>query len=109
VQPIDVKVQKALECPCVADLKSGPCGSGFIDAFSCFLRSTEVEKVVFLFQITKLLSFKFILLQVISFLTKSRVGDRQFISFLAFLFSALTSGIIQTYKHSSMLLYHLLP
>ncbi|KAM0826635.1 hypothetical protein ACQ4PT_068744 [Festuca glaucescens] len=41
---IDVKVQKALECPCVADLKSGPCGSGFIDAFSCFLRSTEVEK-----------------------------------------------------------------
>ncbi|KAK1682167.1 hypothetical protein QYE76_043015 [Lolium multiflorum] len=41
---IDVKVQKALECPCVADLKSGPCGSGFIDAFSCFLRSTEEEK-----------------------------------------------------------------
>ncbi|XP_051211805.2 mitochondrial intermembrane space import and assembly protein 40 homolog [Lolium perenne] len=41
---IDVKVQKALECPCVADLKSGPCGSGFIDASSCFLRSTEEEK-----------------------------------------------------------------
>uniref|UniRef100_A0ACD5V3B4 Uncharacterized protein n=1 Tax=Avena sativa TaxID=4498 RepID=A0ACD5V3B4_AVESA len=43
-ESIDVKVQKALECPCVADLKSGPCGSGFVDAFSCFLRSTEVEK-----------------------------------------------------------------
>lgn len=43
-ESIDVKVQKALECPCVADLKSGPCGSGFVDAFTCFLRSTEVEK-----------------------------------------------------------------
>nr|XP_051215115.1 mitochondrial intermembrane space import and assembly protein 40 homolog isoform X2 [Lolium perenne] len=35
---IDVKVQKALECPCVADLKSGPCDSGFIDAFSWIYR-----------------------------------------------------------------------
>ncbi|KAF7002653.1 hypothetical protein CFC21_018103 [Triticum aestivum] len=43
-ESIDVKVQKALDCPCVADLKTGPCGSGFVDAFSCFLRSTEVEK-----------------------------------------------------------------
>ncbi|CAM0903687.1 unnamed protein product [Alopecurus aequalis] len=43
-ESIDAKVQKALECPCIADLKTGPCGSGFIDAFSCFLRSTEVEK-----------------------------------------------------------------
>ena len=55
MQSIDVKVQKALDCPCVADLKTGPCGSGFVDAFSCFLRSTEVEKVVFLSQVTKLL------------------------------------------------------
>lgn len=43
-ESIDVKVQKALECPCIADLKHGPCGSGFVDAFSCFLRSTEEEK-----------------------------------------------------------------
>ncbi|KAE8808973.1 coiled-coil-helix-coiled-coil-helix domain-containing protein 4 [Hordeum vulgare] len=41
----DDEVQKALDCPCVADLKTGPCGSGFLDAFSCFLRSTEVEKL----------------------------------------------------------------
>ncbi|WVZ86487.1 hypothetical protein U9M48_033252 [Paspalum notatum var. saurae] len=44
-ESIDVKVQKALDCPCVADLKNGPCGGPFVDAFSCFLRSTEEEKV----------------------------------------------------------------
>ncbi|ONM15787.1 Cox19-like CHCH family protein [Zea mays] len=43
-QSIDVKVQKALDCPCVADLKNGPCGGQFVDAFSCFLRSREEEK-----------------------------------------------------------------
>jgi intermembrane space import and assembly protein 40 len=44
IQSIDVKVQKALDCPCVAELKNGPCGSQFVDAFSCFLKSTEEEK-----------------------------------------------------------------
>ena len=48
IQSIDVKVQKALDCPCVAELKNGPCGSQFVDAFSCFLKSTEEEKVLFL-------------------------------------------------------------
>ena len=48
VQSIDAKVQKALDCPCVADLKNGPCGGQFVNAFSCFLRSTEEEKVAFL-------------------------------------------------------------
>ncbi|RCV34644.1 hypothetical protein SETIT_7G175400v2 [Setaria italica] len=43
-ESIDEKVQKALECPCVADLKNGPCGGPFVAAFSCFLRSTEEEK-----------------------------------------------------------------
>uniref|UniRef100_A0A0E0DGF5 CHCH domain-containing protein n=1 Tax=Oryza meridionalis TaxID=40149 RepID=A0A0E0DGF5_9ORYZ len=43
-ESIDVKVQKALDCPCVAELKNGPCGSQFVDAFSCFLKSTEEEK-----------------------------------------------------------------
>uniref|UniRef100_K3YWH2 Mitochondrial intermembrane space import and assembly protein 40 homolog n=1 Tax=Setaria italica TaxID=4555 RepID=K3YWH2_SETIT len=41
---IDVTVQKALECPCLDDLKRGPCGSQFIDAFSCYLKSTKEEK-----------------------------------------------------------------
>nr|CAB3485197.1 unnamed protein product [Digitaria exilis]CAB3487714.1 unnamed protein product [Digitaria exilis] len=43
-ESIDEKVQRALECPCVAELKNGPCGGAFVDAFSCFLRSTEEEK-----------------------------------------------------------------
>jgi len=45
LQSIDVKVEKALECPCLDDLKRGPCGSQFIDAFSCYLKSTKEEKV----------------------------------------------------------------
>ncbi|XP_072150336.1 mitochondrial intermembrane space import and assembly protein 40 homolog isoform X1 [Setaria viridis] len=44
-ESIDVTVQKALECPCLDDLKRGPCGSQFIDAFSCYLKSTKEEKV----------------------------------------------------------------
>ncbi|KAL6634811.1 hypothetical protein ACP70R_027482 [Stipagrostis hirtigluma subsp. patula] len=43
-ESIDVKVQKALECPCLDELKKGPCGSQFIDAFSCYLKSTKEEK-----------------------------------------------------------------
>ncbi|TVU03010.1 hypothetical protein EJB05_51474 [Eragrostis curvula] len=43
-ESIDAKVQKALECPCLDDLKKGPCGSPFIDAFSCYLKSTKEEK-----------------------------------------------------------------
>ena len=61
MQSVDEKVQKALECPCVADLKNGPCGGPFVDAFSCFLRSKEEEKVVYHFsflQVTKLVQLK---------------------------------------------------
>jgi hypothetical protein len=44
IESIDAKVQKALDYPCVADLKNGPCGGPFVNAFSCFLRSTKEEK-----------------------------------------------------------------
>ncbi|GBF89086.1 hypothetical protein Rsub_01803 [Raphidocelis subcapitata] len=30
------RVSEALGCPCVADLRRGPCGSSFVTAFSCF-------------------------------------------------------------------------
>ena len=30
------RVAEALGCPCVADLKRGPCGPSFVSAFSCF-------------------------------------------------------------------------
>ncbi|KAH7571197.1 hypothetical protein ACOSP7_019841 [Xanthoceras sorbifolium] len=41
---LDAKAQKALECPCIADLRSGPCGVQFSEAFLCFLKSTSEEK-----------------------------------------------------------------
>jgi hypothetical protein len=34
-------VTEALACPCVADLKGGPCGPLFVAAFSCFHLSTS--------------------------------------------------------------------
>lgn len=45
-QSLDAKAEKALECPCIADLRSGPCGVPFSDAFLCFLKSTAEEKVI---------------------------------------------------------------
>lgn len=43
-ESLDEKAQKALECPCVAGLRSGPCGSQFTESFLCFLKSTAEEK-----------------------------------------------------------------
>jgi len=40
-----IDAEKALECPCIADLRKGPCGSQFSEAFLCFLKSTSEEKV----------------------------------------------------------------
>nr|KJB77024.1 hypothetical protein B456_012G136600 [Gossypium raimondii] len=36
--------QKALDCPCVAELRNGACGTQFTEAFLCFLKSTAEEK-----------------------------------------------------------------
>lgn len=41
---LDEKAQKALECPCIAHLRTGPCGTQFSDAFVCFMKSTAEEK-----------------------------------------------------------------
>ncbi|GAB2215353.1 hypothetical protein Droror1_Dr00019736 [Drosera rotundifolia] len=43
-ESLDARAEKALDCPCIADLKSGPCGSQFSQAFLCFLKSTAEEK-----------------------------------------------------------------
>ncbi|KAH9622156.1 hypothetical protein KSS87_010683 [Heliosperma pusillum] len=43
-QSLDVKAAKALECPCIADLRKGPCGNHFSEAFLCFLKSAAEEK-----------------------------------------------------------------
>ncbi|KAK9073950.1 hypothetical protein SSX86_006544 [Deinandra increscens subsp. villosa] len=41
---LEEKAQRALECPCIQNLRSGPCGSQFSDAFLCFMKSTAEEK-----------------------------------------------------------------
>ncbi|GJR79287.1 mitochondrial intermembrane space import and assembly protein 40 [Tanacetum coccineum] len=41
---VEDKAKKALDCPCIQDLRSGPCGSQFSEAFLCFLKSTHEEK-----------------------------------------------------------------
>ncbi|KAG6434554.1 hypothetical protein SASPL_106192 [Salvia splendens] len=43
-QSLEAQAQKALECPCIAHLRSGPCGDQFSSAFVCFLKSTAEEK-----------------------------------------------------------------
>lgn len=41
---LEDKAKKALDCPCIQDLRSGSCGSQFSEAFLCFLKSTHEEK-----------------------------------------------------------------
>ncbi|KAL6553513.1 Oxidoreductase [Orobanche gracilis] len=43
-ESLEAKAQKALDCPCIAHLRSGPCGVQFSEAFLCFLKSTAEEK-----------------------------------------------------------------
>ncbi|KAH1204440.1 Mitochondrial intermembrane space import and assembly protein 40 [Glycine max] len=44
VLSVEEMTQKALECPCVADLRTGSSGSQFSEAFLCFVKSTSEEK-----------------------------------------------------------------
>ncbi|KAL8152920.1 hypothetical protein V2J09_010680 [Rumex salicifolius] len=43
-ESVDEKAKKALECPCIAHLRTGPCGNDFSEAFLCFLKSNAEEK-----------------------------------------------------------------
>uniref|UniRef100_A0A061RNF1 Mitochondrial intermembrane space import and assembly protein 40 n=1 Tax=Tetraselmis sp. GSL018 TaxID=582737 RepID=A0A061RNF1_9CHLO len=43
-EELDQQIDDALSCPCVADLREGPCGEAFVAAFRCFIKSTEAEK-----------------------------------------------------------------
>ncbi|KAG4205531.1 hypothetical protein ERO13_A04G109800v2 [Gossypium hirsutum] len=43
-QSLDAQAQKALDCPCVSELRNGACGTQFTEAFLCFLKSTAEEK-----------------------------------------------------------------
>lgn len=43
-QDLDGEVARALACPCVADLRDGPCGASFVQAFTCFLKVKGEDK-----------------------------------------------------------------
>lgn len=37
-------IKEALDCPCIASMKDGPCGTKFLFAYECFLRSESEPK-----------------------------------------------------------------
>lgn len=41
---VEKKIEQALACPCLGDLKEGPCGPVFVHAFGCFIRSEHEDK-----------------------------------------------------------------
>lgn len=43
-EELEQRIRSALECPCIAEIREGPCWPTFADAFTCYLRSKEVEK-----------------------------------------------------------------
>lgn len=43
-QDMEKKIEAALACPCLGDLKEGPCGPVFVHAFGCFIRSEHEDK-----------------------------------------------------------------
>eukprot|EP00803_Ostreobium_quekettii_P004370 evm.model.scf_394.6 EVM.evm.TU.scf_394.6 scf_394:50852-51256(+) len=43
-EELDQKVAEALACDCVADLRDGPCGGPFVEAFTCFVKSSTPDK-----------------------------------------------------------------
>lgn len=40
---VDTRIEKALSCPCVADLRTSSCGKYFDAALACFIRNEEYE------------------------------------------------------------------
>jgi intermembrane space import and assembly protein 40 len=43
-QALDRRIAEALDCPCVEDLKAGPCGELFVSAFTCHQKSRAEPK-----------------------------------------------------------------
>ena len=43
-QAAEARIASALACPCVKDLREGPCGAAFEAAFRCYHRSREVPQ-----------------------------------------------------------------
>ncbi|KAF9675083.1 hypothetical protein SADUNF_Sadunf10G0194500 [Salix dunnii] len=43
-ESLEAKAQKALECPCIADLRNGPCGVQFSESFLSHLQNYEFHQ-----------------------------------------------------------------
>jgi len=43
-EALDRRIAEALDCPCVEDLKSGPCGELFVSTFTCYQKSRAEPK-----------------------------------------------------------------
>ena len=43
LQDLEQKIEEALACPCVDDLRNGPCGKEFVGSFSCYVRNFKAE------------------------------------------------------------------
>lgn len=43
-QALDRRIAEALDCPCVEELKSGPCGELFVNTFTCYQKSRAEPK-----------------------------------------------------------------
>jgi hypothetical protein len=43
-QSLDSRIAQALDCPCVQNLKQGPCGELFVTTFTCFHKSRAEPK-----------------------------------------------------------------
>ena len=44
LQALDARIAEALDCPCVEDLKAGPCGDLFVRTFTCYQKSRAEPK-----------------------------------------------------------------
>ena len=43
-------MQEALSCPCVDHIKTGPCSTSFVQAFTCYLKSQNAPQVSCMFR-----------------------------------------------------------
>ena len=43
IETVESRIEKALSCPCVADIRASSCGKQFDAALSCFIRHEDDE------------------------------------------------------------------
>ena len=48
-QELDQRIEEALSCPCVDDIRDGPCGKQFKEAFRCYVKNFQSDEVSLIF------------------------------------------------------------